>query len=513
MGLETAPQRPVNVPVGPLVTPADPNVMREAVEGIGDAFRKGFITADEVVQRIGARAKAREKADIATAGAQQMVAEEFVQPAAQAARLKSQLAGQQLEDLKLKAAMFDAIAKPNALEPKLEVLAKHGVPYSVDMSKGITSEDVGKINDLFGQVFEYQMERGKAATLTEGVKDEPLSGERQVGSTIETFRGQSPIVYFSDGRAVPRETYSKVKQFANKPFATWVAEGKPKFDSVFGGQAGTIAPAAAPAPAPAAAPAAPATAPAVTPAAATPATVEPKTSPLFSIVPSASGPAVKVGEKIVERTSLRPGEQTENKIVKLPAAAKMVTEAKSLYDKYRANHWQGASPQEQKFFGWLSSLNPLDITTDTFNTQMLSGVPNLARGVFGEVGVLTDRDIAFYKGIAANAATPQQKADAMFEMLRNRIQGEAIPIIQSYGESYAPAASLKKTLGITDEAIKGFNASIASFMQNPSGTPGAAPAAQTVPGRGTFIRDITLSNGKQYSVFRDASGNSKYYPR
>jgi len=46
--------------------------------------------------------------------------------------------------------------------------------------------------------------------------------------------------------------------------------------------------------------------------------------------------------------------------------------------------------------GYLKSLNPYDFDARAVNAQVNALVPNVARGVYGEVGVLTDQDIARY---------------------------------------------------------------------------------------------------------------------
>lgn len=91
MGLETAPQRAVNVPAGPLVTPADSNMLA-AGQRVGDAFRSGFITANEVVERLGERQRQKEKMEVDLAKLGQMQAQEAMTPEAQALRQQVQSA-------------------------------------------------------------------------------------------------------------------------------------------------------------------------------------------------------------------------------------------------------------------------------------------------------------------------------------------------------------------------------------------------------------------------------------
>ena len=47
--------------------------------------------------------------------------------------------------------------------------------------------------------------------------------------------------------------------------------------------------------------------------------------------------------------------------------------------------------------GWLAEVNPWDTDAQEIKAILQQTVPNLARGVFGEVGVLTDKDVELYK--------------------------------------------------------------------------------------------------------------------
>lgn len=78
-GLESAPQRAINVPVGPLATSAEAVVTPNAVAALSDAFRKGIITSDDIISRYGDLAKTKEKAELMSLG-------EAMSPEQQAAR-------------------------------------------------------------------------------------------------------------------------------------------------------------------------------------------------------------------------------------------------------------------------------------------------------------------------------------------------------------------------------------------------------------------------------------------
>src|SRR5690606_37317375 len=47
--------------------------------------------------------------------------------------------------------------------------------------------------------------------------------------------------------------------------------------------------------------------------------------------------------------------------------------------------------------GWIASRDPWNTDAQEINAIIQGAVPNLARGIFGEVGVLTDKDIELYR--------------------------------------------------------------------------------------------------------------------
>lgn len=63
-GIQSAPQRAVNVPIEPLATPAAPVVTPSATAALGEAFRSGIVTSADIMERFGERGKLKEKAEI-----------------------------------------------------------------------------------------------------------------------------------------------------------------------------------------------------------------------------------------------------------------------------------------------------------------------------------------------------------------------------------------------------------------------------------------------------------------
>lgn len=83
--------------------------------------------------------------------------------------------------------------------------------------------------------------------------------------------------------------------------------------------------------------------------------------------------------------------------------------------------------------GILRDNNPYDVKARLIAAQLRSTVPNLARGVYGEVGVLTDTDIANYIQTLPNIRTPEQANNLVLAMTLGTIKNS----YQNYLETYA----------------------------------------------------------------------------
>jgi len=63
--------------------------------------------------------------------------------------------------------------------------------------------------------------------------------------------------------------------------------------------------------------------------------------------------------------------------------------------------------------GAFRGANPWDTNAQTIKAQLNAIIPNLARGIYGEVGVLTDNDIKNYKGTIGNLNSTEDLNDAL----------------------------------------------------------------------------------------------------
>jgi hypothetical protein len=71
----------------------------------------------------------------------------------------------------------------------------------------------------------------------------------------------------------------------------------------------------------------------------------------------------------------------------------------------------------------LRSINPYDTDAQVLKAQLNSLIPNLARGVYGEVGVLTDADIVNYAKTIPNLTSTNDVNNAVLAMTLDTIAG------------------------------------------------------------------------------------------
>jgi hypothetical protein len=117
------------------------------------------------------------------------------------------------------------------------------------------------------------------------------------------------------------------------------------------------------------------------------------------------------------------------------------------------------------------SANPYDVDKVKLKAQLQAIVPNLARGVYGEVGVLTDQDINNYIQTLPNGASTEDQKKALLEFTKNTVGKSIENKLKNYAMSgynvsgYTPTlealgiqskASKEASAAKTAEQIKGF---------------------------------------------------------
>lgn len=171
---------------------------------------------------------------------------------------------------------------------------------------------------------------------------------------------------------------------------------------------------------------------------------------------AAAEPDPLVKKMILSRAKGDPDTTTEQSWTKASQGFTQVLDLKDTLDRLTAQGKTGI------INGSLAQLNPLDPDVSLLKGQMAGLVPTVARGTFGEVGVLTDADIANYQRVIGDQTmTPEQINKATSGLIktiyRNYTSGiDASPKntanrIDQYKsiKSRLPAA-VKSELGIKD---------------------------------------------------------------
>jgi hypothetical protein len=106
-----------------------------------------------------------------------------------------------------------------------------------------------------------------------------------------------------------------------------------------------------------------------------------------------------------------------------------VTQAQSL-EKYQSTlsklediTKQISSQSTGPIVGRLRGMNPYDTPAQTLKATLQSLIPGLARGVYGEVGVLTDADIANYAKTIPNLSSTEATNKAVLAMTLDTLAG------------------------------------------------------------------------------------------
>lgn len=90
------------------------------------------------------------------------------------------------------------------------------------------------------------------------------------------------------------------------------------------------------------------------------------------------------------------------------------------FSTYKTN--TGQKFDTSPIMGIINSKNPYDTKAQAIKAQLTSIVPNLARGIYGEVGVLTDADIANYTKTLPNLKSTEDVRKALLAITTKSVQ-------------------------------------------------------------------------------------------
>jgi len=226
------------------VAPLDRVVSPDAVAAVTDAFRKGQISADDIIERYGELAKTKEKAQIQNL-------HEFISPEAiDARKAATQLMGDRAKaeasslplEFQAKEATYQATkiaAQQGDNKAMRDVAIKHGFGgYLSAPGADYTGTDTQKDQKAYQMAVRYENAVKGAADIEKDVNVEPYEVTDANGAVTrdpskDALRSKTSAVTYTPEQAV------RAKRLANMTPEQYIAAGSPTVDDyVFGGTQG-----------------------------------------------------------------------------------------------------------------------------------------------------------------------------------------------------------------------------------------------------------------------------------
>jgi hypothetical protein len=158
---------------------------------------------------------------------------------------------------------------------------------------------------------------------------------------------------------------------------------------------------------------------------------------------------VMVGEHFVPGKADEPKALGETELQKFSQLYSMATDAlpklRFAWDQVKGADGSGVGP----FVGRLRISNPYDVDVKKLNALADALVPGMARGLFGEVGVLTDKDVARYRSLIGDAKSPANIGDAMIQTIEEKMKNtlhSSIDVYKAAGRDVSGLETLLKTV-------------------------------------------------------------------
>lgn len=135
--------------------------------------------------------------------------------------------------------------------------------------------------------------------------------------------------------------------------------------------------------------------------------------------------------------------------------------------------------QRGPIVGQVRGRNPYDPDAQEIENLVTSVVPGLARGVFGEVGVLTDTDVARYMKLVPNIRTNPESARRAFRNLLDKVTASKVSKLKALSDSGYDVSGFSKqmeeaeqrmneTTGVLNEQVRSLATQLMSMKK---GTP------------------------------------------
>lgn len=424
------------VALSPRVEPVvDPNAMAQVLAAYGNG--------QAVVQRAGQdslassqalnqMANANRAVDIQAREAEQNMAlkqaqfEELMSPEQQQARRGAAIVQaiqakeaqesaperQLLDRYTRRAAISAAIAAPGSYDKKIQAILLHGGDtsgYDPDSLLPLDPKVKQKIDLQFGEVMKYDQWQAREDALK---KDSKRFVRKLVNN--ETGQGEDLDFYDTPEGVMSKEDYDRRVRASNMKFPQWNATPDVK-EPIFG-SVEELAKSRG---------------------------LTTKGTPAAKAKPSLGEVNPETGGVVTE-TGRKPAEPPADMLVKVDAAVSsagdLIRIAHSA-DTQQRNRWLKSNwaPLIPEF---IMAANPYDVSSAELLARINGILPQAARGIFGEVGVLTNADMDRYRALLTKANSPEQRTKALLTVFSEKVGDK----LQMYSTMFPKSETVQNIL-------------------------------------------------------------------
>jgi hypothetical protein len=121
--------------------------------------------------------------------------------------------------------------------------------------------------------------------------------------------------------------------------------------------------------------------------------------------------------------------------------------------------------------GLIRGANPYDVVAQRIEALVNGLVPKVARGVFGEVGVLTDQDIAHYKKILPSMKSQPELATVLLADLRRKLDQTRIANLDVFQKAGYDVSSFNQASAPTVDIQRQISETYNQLMKAPKNSP------------------------------------------
>jgi hypothetical protein len=175
-----------------------------------------------------------------------------------------------------------------------------------------------------------------------------------------------------------------------------------------------------------------------------------------------------------------------NIIAKYGTSVAQLVDLKKEIDSLKAKGGTGS------FKGRITDKKFWDADNATIRAKLQGAIPTIARGVFGEVGVLTDQDIENYKQTIPNVKTPTEAVDRIYQGLLATINSRILSTYESYANAGYDVSGFAETYRNLKQSISA-NSVAGLKVKNPL-------TGEIKSGAGLSAQDIAEAKRQGYEI-------------